>query len=102
MQLQPEFFLHIINGEACDAGPLLARLALNLGHDPVAFPFDVTALQTVSDFARKPNSCGVNELFVVEYLRAAVMGGARPWTQEEVGMLLQIAARPIPARLSCA
>lgn len=96
MQLQPEFFLHIINGGAEGAGPLLARLALNLGYDSAAYPFDLAQLKNVGDFFRDPGSCGFNEFFVADYVRAAIMGDATSWDAKEVAMLRQIADRPLP------
>ncbi|MYM37464.1 hypothetical protein GTP38_24365 [Duganella sp. FT94W] len=96
MFLQPEFYLHIITGGAGDAAPLMARIALHLAHDSSAYPINLIDLKTLKNFCSPKESSGLNEFFVSEFLRSAMMEGVRNWTDHEIGRLKTFAHSPIP------
>lgn len=100
MHFQAEFYNHLINGQAGDAAPILARLALNVAHDSGEYPFPFELLATVGNFERKLGTQGLNEFFAMECARAAVLREFAPWRQDQVAKLRLIAQMPQPETLN--
>ena len=96
MQLQPEFFHHVTGIHAGDAAPLMARIALGLLSYPTAHPMPLDCVKDIGRFARDPAMCGLNEFFIAEFIRAAIMDDLAPWDEQEARTLKIIAERPIP------
>lgn len=94
MELQSVFYLHIIGGQAYEATTLMARIALNLGHDAKAFPVDLTEIKQVGLLPRDPSTCGFNELLVADFLRAGLVHGLKPWRPDQVDGLKALLASP--------
>jgi hypothetical protein len=92
MHFQSEFYLHIVSGAAGEAGPLLARLALNAGYDPVAFPFRLEDLRLVGHFERALGTQGLNEFFSSECARATILRTFEPWNEAHAAQLKLVAA----------
>lgn len=87
METQREFYSHVTGGTAGDATALMCRIALNIGHDPKAYPVDISEIKKFLAMHHFPDGCGVNELFVADFLRAALMGAVKPWRPEQVESL---------------
>ena len=100
MHFQSEFYVHIIAGMAGEASPLMARLALNAGHDSLAFPFGLEELRQVGQFERKCGTQGLNEFFATECARATILGSFAPWDEAHVARLKAIADQPLPLTVS--
>ena len=100
MHFQSEFYLHVVGGHAGDAGPILAQLALQIGHDATAYPFPFHKLAMVGDFAREHGTQGLNEFYAIECARALVLREVRPWNADQSERLKAVARLPIPKTLS--
>lgn len=94
MLLQPEFYIHIVTGNAGDAAPLLARIALHLGYNAELYPVNLLEITKTNQFARASNTCGFNEFFLIDFLRASVMEGLTPWRPDQVEKLKVFAHSP--------
>jgi hypothetical protein len=97
MAFQSEFYRHILTGRAGDAGPFLARVALNLGYDAKSFPVDLKDIVKTGHFIRTPEFCAVSEFFLAEFLRMAIMEKVEPWREDQVQRLKIFASSPIPS-----
>ena len=80
-----DIFLHIVNGDAGTAAPLMARLALHLGHDAAQYPLDVSEIAQIRLVTNRRG--WLNEHYVAEMLRAAVFGEFKPWEPHQVELL---------------
>ena len=80
-----DIFLHIVNGDAGAAAPLMARLALHLGHDAALYPLDVSEIVQIRFVTDKRG--WLNEHYVAEMLRAAVFGEFKPWEPDQIELL---------------
>ena len=98
MELISEFYLHVTGGLAGDATALMARVALNIGHDAEAYPVDIAEIKALGELRRDPNTCGFNELLLADYLRSALCNGLRPWRPEQVQMLATMNGVPAPVQ----
>jgi hypothetical protein len=96
MQLQPEFFHHVTGIHAGDAAPLMARIALRLLGRPTVRSLPLECVKDIGRYSRSPAMCGLNEFFIAEFLRAAIMDDLAPWDEQETKALEIIAKRPIP------
>lgn len=95
MMLQSDYYLHVINGHAGEYAPLMARIALNLGHDSKAYPFDLSELQVrTGTFKRDPSTTGFNELLIQDMVRAAIQHDLDPWREDQLEFLKRIAGPP--------
>ena len=99
MHFQAEFYLHVVQGYAGDAGPIMARLALNIGHESKAHPFPFEHLAIIGDFERQHGTQGLNEFYAIECARALVLRNFRPWEPDQVARLKTVAEMPIPQTL---
>lgn len=96
MFLQSDLYDHIVSGEAGEASPLMARIALNLGYDADLYPVDLTILKELRNFSWSRESCGLNEYFICDFIKSALMDDIRPWTDEEASRLQSFANSPKP------
>ncbi|USX22878.1 hypothetical protein NHH82_12250 [Oxalobacteraceae bacterium OTU3REALA1] len=87
MWLQNEFYLHITKYQAGDATPLLATIALHIGYDSKKYPLSLEEIKKIGRLPASPGSCGQNEFFVIEYLRANMMEGTQPWKEDQIRKL---------------
>jgi hypothetical protein len=99
MNFQAEFYLHIICGHAGDAAPVLARLALSVGHDAQAYPFPIENLNLVGRFKRASGTQGLNEFYAMECARAVVLRAFKPWRADQIEQLESIAKKALPPSL---
>lgn len=100
MDFQPEFYLHIIGGQAGDAAPMLARLALALDDDAQTYPFSVRDLKMIGQFSRASGTQGLNEFYAMECARAAVLRRFKPWRLDQMKQLSKMAELPLPEILA--
>lgn len=91
MELQSEFYLHITIGHAAEKASLMAKIALNLGHDPKAYPVDLSEIANIGGMRRFNGLVGFDELFIADFLRCAVMHGIKPWKPYQVEELQRLA-----------
>lgn len=85
MKHATDIYLHIVNGGAGAAAPLMARLALHLGYNALLYPMDASEAAQVRYVSDKAG--WLNEHYVAEMLRAAVFGEFSPWEPEQVELL---------------
>lgn len=91
MELQSAFYSRITSGEAGEATSLMARIALNLGHDARAFPVDLSEIVKIRLFNRDLKMVGFNELFTADFVRASLMAdGIKPWEARHVKSFLEM------------
>ena len=100
MNFQIEMYRHLIDGHAGEAAPILAKLSLCLGYDAAAYPCSIWDIHAIGSFCRASNTKGLNEFFAMECARSAVLGSFKQWDHEQIVKLREIAALPIPPRLS--
>jgi hypothetical protein len=98
-ELQAEMYQVITNGLAYDAAPLMARIALNIGHNASEFPVDLSELLRIAHCPRDSGTTGFNELLIADYVRSAMLGALEPWSEDEVRELMRVAAVAPKAKL---
>jgi hypothetical protein len=95
MFLQPEFYLHIITGNACDAAPLLARIALHFGYDALAYPVRLDEIRSIKRYLTSSDGAMLSVLLVSDFLKASMLEGVKPWGADQVKQLKVFAASTI-------
>lgn len=108
MAVESEYFLHLTCGGAGGATALMARIALNLGHDARAFPVGLADIKNVTELSLQDNEAlashnkrarrALNEFFLTEMLRQATLSSIS-WREDQVVALTQLAGPPASAKL---
>lgn len=106
--IESEYFLHVTGGGAGPASPLMARIALSLGHHPKAYPMDLSDIKAVTELSLKSDGSvnrldararrALNEFMVLELARQAVMSET-DWREDQIAALRALAGAEAVAKV---